>query len=245
MLARCNSSSCNRSIWVRVPKTAPRVLLSLRHRCVHAWTKLSFLWVIHIEKVLDRVSSLEKGIVLKPDDLISVCRTHRWRREPTPANCPLTSTHMLWHMHTNSMLPCIHVHTHTMLKKKTPKNTIFFNQRKNAWLVPSLLSPPCCLTPTYSFPAESVCPSRRVLEHWRTRRSVCAGKWVSRSTGSLWASWDSRQRRHCVSWELLGAVDAAGMLGGAGKEGHCPHLEGAGKESLWLRLWWQPEQAEV
>jgi hypothetical protein len=40
------------------------------------------------------------------------------------ANCPLTSSHIQWYMHTN-----IHAHTlacaHTIFKKKTSKNKLF------------------------------------------------------------------------------------------------------------------------
>lgn len=85
---------------------------------------------------------------------------------------------------------------------------IFLIKEKTlGWFHPDYLLPAAPPPRTHLQLSRCVQEGRRVLEHWRTRRSVCAGRWVSRSTGSLWASRDSRQRRHCVSWELLGAAD--------------------------------------
>lgn len=96
--------------------------------------RFSFLRVIHIEKVLDRVSSVEKGIVSKPDDLISLCGTHRWK-ERIPANCPLTSTHILWCMHT-------FMNTHNVKKKKLLKIRFFLIKEKTlGWFHPYYLLP--------------------------------------------------------------------------------------------------------
>lgn len=45
-----------------------------------------------------------KVLVTKPDNLNSI---PRWIREPSPANCPLTSAHAPWYVH---MQTCTHTH---------------------------------------------------------------------------------------------------------------------------------------
>lgn len=58
--------------------------------------------------IFSQATSGQRVLTTNPDDLSSVARTHQHggKREPTPTNCLLTSTHVSWH---------VHGHTHTQI----------------------------------------------------------------------------------------------------------------------------------